>query len=373
MGQRQIRILQVVTQMGRGGLETMLMNYDRYIDHDIIQFDFLEHWDTVTDYDPEIQQLGGKIFRLPRLNPVNPNYLHALNQFFIGHPEYQIVHAHLDCMSGIPLRYAKKNGVPVRIAHAHSTSEIKNYKYPVKLLFKRSILKNATDFIACGQEAGQWMFNGRPFSVLKNAIDAEMYSFNEHTRAEVRSEFGVDSDTLVVGHVGSFWYPKNQPFLVDIFSSILRIRKNARLILVGVGPTEKEIRQKCESLGLQDKVIFTGLRSDVNRVLQAMDVFVFPSHYEGLSLVSIEAQAAGLPCFFSNNIPSECIVTKGLVKQLSLQESSDSWAGEILKAVGRERPNTLRQIRKSGFDVKENAALLQQFYIDKWEGLEGHL
>ena len=171
MGQRQIRILQIVTQMGRGGLETMLMNYDRYIDHDVIQFDFLEHWNTVTDYESEILEFGGKIYRLPRLNPFNPYYLHKLNSFFKDHSEYRIVHAHL--------KYAKKNGVPVRIAHAHSISEIKNYKYPVKLFFKKAILTTATDFIACGKEAGQWMFSGRPFSVLNNAIDAEKYIFND--------------------------------------------------------------------------------------------------------------------------------------------------------------------------------------------------
>lgn len=364
-----IRVLQVVTQMARGGLETMLMNYDRYIDHKKVQFDFLEHREYETEFDPEIILLGGKIYRLPKLNPFGPHYLHALDRFFKTHPEYQIIHVHMDCLSSIPLKYAKKNGVPVRIAHAHSISEIKNAKYPLKMLLKKGVPENATDCIACGREAGEWMFGGHPFSVLNNAIDAEKYAYNEQVRAEVRSEFGIEPGTLAVGHVGNFGYPKNHTFLIDIFDSLLKRRQDCRLILVGGGSLQDEIRQKCAKLGIEDQVFFTGRRSDVERLLQAMDVFVFPSHYEGVSLVSIEAQAAGLPSLFSENIPSECIITEGIVKQMSLAKSADSWAAEIIEASGRKRGDTLMQIRKNGFDVKHNALRLQEFYLDKWKSI----
>ena len=146
---RQIRVLQVVTYMGRGGLETMLMNYYRKIDREKIQFDFLVHRDFETDYDEEIQRLGGRIYRLSRLNPVSKVYLDQLDSFFKEHREYRIVHSHLDCMAGIPLKYAKKNGVPVRIAHAHNSNQTKDKKYLLKLLYKRMIPKYATDFYAC--------------------------------------------------------------------------------------------------------------------------------------------------------------------------------------------------------------------------------
>lgn len=362
---KPIRILHVVTQMARGGLETMLMNYYRNIDRRIVQFDFLEHRDFVTDYDSEILQLGGKIYRVPRLNPVDPHYLRALDLFFREHRDYRIVHVHLDCMSGIPLKYAEKYGVEVRIAHAHSTSEIKNFRYPVKLALKRTIPVYATDLFACGEKAGKWMFGQKEFSILNNAIDAEKFSFNETVRHEARAEFGIDSGTLVVGHVGNFGYPKNHSFLIDAFSLLIEKREKCKLLLVGKGSLENEIREKCIALGLIDKVIFAGLRNDVNRLLQAMDVFVFPSFYEGVSLVSIEAQAAGLPCVFSENISEECIVTDGLVNQLPLGDA-DIWADEILFAEKKNRQNTLTVIRQSGFDVKQNAEHLQNYYLQKW-------
>ena len=364
-----LRVLQIVTQMGRGGLETMLMNYDRYIDHNVVQFDFLEHWQSVTDYDPEIAQLGGSVYRLPRLNPFDKRYLRELDHFFKTHPEYQIVHAHMDCLSGVPLKYAKKNGVQVRIAHAHSTGEIKNLKYPLKMMLKRNVTRYASDCLACGSEAGQWMFGGRQFSILNNAIDAEQYAFNSQIRSEVREELGIGSDVLVVGHVGSFGFPKNHTFLVDVFYELLKSRQNSKLLLVGEGSLKKEIQNKCEAIGIQENVVFAGRRNDVNRLLQAMDVFVFPSHYEGISLSSIEAQASGLPCIFSESISPECIITEGLVSRMSLQKPADAWANQVIAVSGKKHTDTLMQIKKHGFDVKENAAWLQKFYLDKWKNI----
>ena len=148
MADAPVRVLQVVTQMTRGGLETMLMNYYRHIDRSKVQFDFIEHRDRMADYDAEILEMGGKIYRLPRLNPFSGRYLHALDGFFAEHPEYRIVHSHLDCMAGIPLQYAKKHGVPVRIAHAHNSSQEKNLKYPLKLIYKRNIPVYASDLFA---------------------------------------------------------------------------------------------------------------------------------------------------------------------------------------------------------------------------------
>ena len=363
-----IRVLQVVTQMTRGGLETMLMNYYRHIDRSKVQFDFLEHRNYMADYDAEILELGGVIHRLPRLNPLSPSYLRALDRFFAEHSEYRIVHSHLDCMAGIPLKYAKKHGVPTRIAHAHNSNQDRNFKYPMKLFYKQAIPRYATDLFACGQEAGQWMFGGKSFTVLNNAIDAEKYIYNASIRAEVRQELGIGIKTLVVGHVGRLSPQKNHTFLIETFHALLQEHADSKLVLVGRGNLEEAIRQQCENLGIADHVIFTGVRNDVNRLLQAMDVFVLPSLYEGLSVVAVEAQAAGLPCIFSDSIPKECEKTSGLVRFFPLEDGAERWAQEILNLGTTSRLDKSSEIRQNGFDICENAGWLQDFYLSRWNG-----
>lgn len=359
-----IRILHVVTDMNRGGLETMLMNYYRSIDRSIIQFDFLTHRSYKADYDDEIESLGGEIFHLPRLNPFSRNYKKVLSDFFRSHPEYRIVHVHQDCLSSVVLKIAKQCGVPVRIAHSHSSSQNKDAKYPIKLFYKRSIVKYATKLMACSEAAGKWMFgNSSRFIVLNNAIDSSAYCYNEGVRKRVRSELRISDSELVLGHVGRFAYPKNHTFLVDIFKCISE-RRDSKLLLVGDGKLRHEIENKVCSLGLKDRVIFTGVRSYVSDLMQAMDVFVFPSNYEGLPVTLVEAQASGLPCFISDKVPIECRKTD-LVEQINLSSGAGLWADEILSCK-KERRNTTEEIKASGFDIKENALWLTSFYENLW-------
>lgn len=359
-----IRVLQVVTYMQRGGLETMLMNYYRNIDRSKVQFDFLVHRDFEADYDREILELGGKIYHFPVLNPFGYDYLKKLDLFYKEHPEYRIVHSHLDCLAGIPLKYAKKNGVPVRIAHAHNSNQTKNLKYPVKLFCRENITKNATHLFACSEEAGEWMFRGQPFRILHNAIDAEKYSYNPETREKTRREFRFGRDTLVVGHVGRFMPQKNHSFILDIFKEVLKTKPDSKLLLAGEGDLEQEIKKKAALQHISDKVIFAGVRSDVPELLQAMDVFVLPSIYEGLPLVIVEAQAAGLPCLISDKVPIECEKTHGLVRQMRLDAGAEKWAEAVLEAVSVERKNTSEEIREADFDIKENGKRLEQFYLN---------
>ena len=355
-----IRILHIVTYMGRGGLETMLMNYYRSIDRTKVQFDFLTHRDFEADYDAEILALGGKIYHLPPLNPFSKGYLSALDRFFAEHPEYRIVHSHLDCMSAIPLKTAKKHGVPVRIAHSHSSRQDLDLKYPLKLLFKRTIAKQATHLFACAEAAGRWMFGTDHFRVLHNAIDAAHYTFDPQVRAEVRAELGIAPNAFVAGHVGRLMVPKNHAFLLKVFA---RLPAQSCLLLVGDGELRQQMEQLAEELHIRDRVIFAGLRTDVDRMLQAMDVFVFPSLYEGLPLSIVEAQAAGLPCLISDKVPIECKKTE-LVTQLPLDASPEAWAGAVLTAARTPRTNTLEQIRDSGFDIQANAEWLTAYYCN---------
>lgn len=361
-----VRILHVVTYMGRGGLETMLMNYYRHIDRSKIQFDFLVHRNFEADYDAEILSLGGKIYHLPPLNPFSSGYLKALDGFFTSHPEYKIVHSHLDCMAGIPLRAAQKHGVPVRIAHSHNSNQTKDLKYPLKLYFKRHIRKYATDLFACSEEAGKWMFDTDDFRVLNNAIDGACYAYDPQVRAEVRQELGIASNAFVIGHVGRFAPPKNHNFLLDIVAEAAKQNQDVIALLVGDGELRPQIEQQVQMLGIVDRVIFTGVRSDVNRLLQAMDVFVFPSIYEGLPVSIVEAQAAGLACLISDKVPIECKKTE-LVFQLPLSLGTSGWAEVSLKVAKLPRENTLEQIKSAGFDIEGNAVWLTDYYLTQYE------
>lgn len=364
-----IRILHVVTYMGRGGLETMIMNYYRHIDRSKVQFDFLVHRDFRADYDDEIEALGGKIYRLPRLVPWSKSYRTALDTFFDEHPGYRIVHVHQDCLSSVILMAAKKHGVPVRIAHSHNSNQDRNLKYLIKLYYRRLIPCYATDLFACGRQAGQWMFMGKPFQIVNNAIDAGLYTFDAETAERMRSALGIDRDTLVVGHVGRFAAAKNHSFLLDIFRELYAKYPDSKLLLVGDGDLRDAMEEKAMQLGIRDRVIFTGIRSDVVDLMQAMDVFVFPSVYEGLPVTLVEAQAAGLPCIVSENIPPECKITS-LVEQIPLENSPEYWAEQILAHVCDMRGNTYAQIAAAGFDISENVRWLQNEYLTKWKACD---
>lgn len=357
-----IRILQVVTDMRPGGLETMLMNYYRYIDKSIIQFDFLVHRTKRGTFDDEIESMGGKIYRLPKLNPFSKHYKRALGNFFDEHPEYQIIHVHQDCLSSVILKVAKKHGIEVRIAHSHSSSQNKDLKYPIKLFYKRLIPIYATDLFACSDEAGKWMFNGAPFTVLNNAIDAKKYIYDEDKRNQMRTKLGIEPSEVVLGHVGRFSPPKNHDYLIDIFYEFQKTH-HAKLLLVGDGKLRERIVEKVKKLGIEDKVIFTGIRSDVEDLMQAMDVFVFPSLYEGLGIVDIEAQANGLPCLISDKVPIECKKTK-FVYQLELGKGAVNWANAIESLTKVNRENTYDDICLAGFDINQNVKLLESFYLN---------
>lgn len=357
-----MRVLQVVTHMERGGLESMLMNYYRHMDREKVQFDFLVHRQERAAFDDEIESLGGRIYRLPRLVPWSQNYLSALNYFFDKHPEYKVVHVHQDCLSGVILKIASQHNVSIRIAHSHSANQDKNLKYPLKLWYKRSISKYATNLFACGKNAGDWMFNGAPYRVINNAIDASKYAFSEKKRKENREKLGIGKE-VVIGHVGRFNQPKNHSFLLDIFACLLKKLPDAILLLVGGGEDMPKIQVKAQSLGIADHVRFLGVRSDVSDLMQAMDVFVFPSLYEGLGIVLIEAQASGLPCVVSDAIPKEVYLTNLVVKEF-LSSAPNIWVERILSMRNTSRTDRRGEIAAQGYDITTEAVKLQEFYLE---------
>lgn len=352
--------------MRRGGLETMIMNYYRHIDRSKVQFDFLVHRNYESDYDQEILKMGGYIFHFPRLIPWNKLYQKKLEVFFKNHPEYKIVHVHQDCLSSIVLKCAKKAGIPVRIAHSHNSNQDKNWKYIIKLYYMRLIPKFATNLFACGRAAGDWMFCGHPYELIRNAIDCGKYCFSSEISKYMKNKLNM-KDSIVIGHVGRFNAQKNHLFLLKVFLECKKLDPDIKLLLIGDGEDLNKIKKEVEKMGIKKDVLFTGTRSDVNDLMQAMDVFVFPSQYEGLPLTMIEAQASGLPCVISNRVPDECIVTDKLVTYCRLEDTPEKWASIIMEKAKLSRLNRTKEIERAGYDINTEATKLETFYLKKYK------
>ena len=295
-----IRVLHVIASMNIGGAETFIMNVYRNIDRSKVQFDFLLHTDKNCAYNSEIISLGGKIFSIPSRNQGVLKNHYALNRFFKRNPKYRIVHQHLSSLSYIePLKIASRYGVPIRILHSHSTREGGSilHKY-IHNVNKLSVKKYATHYFACSDLAAKWIigkkqYNAKEFTIINNGIETENFIYNTNIRKSMRDKLGI-GDKFVVGHIGNFVYPKNHVFLIDIFKVIHQKDIKSILILVGDGKLRNEIEEKIINEGLKDSVILTGVRKDIPNLLQAMDVFIMPSFYEGLPVTLVEAQAAGL-------------------------------------------------------------------------------
>lgn len=356
-----IRVLQVVNDMHRAGLETMLMNYYRNIDRTKIQFDFLTHRPEKSDYDDEIISMGGKVYYAPRLYPQNYyQYFKYMKKFFLEHPEYQIVHSHIDAMSYLPLRAAKNAGVPIRIAHSHNTSIDRDFKYILKQLFRSKITSVANYYCACGKEAGEFLFKKKELVIIPNSIEVDKFLFNKEIRNKKREDLGV-SNKFVLGHVGRLSYQKNHQFLIKVFSEIHKRNSNTVLILIGIGEKEREIREQINILGLDSSVKFLGNRSDVNELYQAMDVFVMPSFFEGIPVTGIEAQFSDLPCVFSTKVPKEVDFTDKC-KFISLDESIDKWVEAIIGINPNIRLEGKSIVENSWYNIKNSKDILVQYY-----------
>ncbi|UAL50271.1 glycosyltransferase family 1 protein [Metabacillus dongyingensis] len=361
---KPMRVLQVVTIMNRGGLETMLMNYYRQMDRNKIQFDFMVHRVERGHYDDEIESLGGHIYRMPPIRPGNyRKYFHSLKDFFAKNRDYKVVHAHNNENSSFVLREAKKAGVPSRIAHSHLSDLGIDLKLPFRLYARYYMKDNPTQFFACSKKAGQWLFGKRnDITVLNNAVNVNDFSFNQEVRSEIRKDLNID-DQLVIGHIGRFNKQKNHDFLIEVFKSIHDRMPNSLLLLAGEGHLRLSIEDKVKRLGLSENVHFLGVRKDVQKLMQAMDVFLFPSLFEGLPVVLVEAQAAGLKSFVSNTVTEETNVT-GQLEFLSLKDPSESWANKILSAT-YEHKNTLKILREKGYDTSTMSHWLTEFYFNQ--------
>lgn len=369
---KPIRVLNLFTIMDRGGAETMVMNYYRNIDRTKVQFDFMVHRSERGAYDDEIEALGGKIYRMPPIRPWSSrNYRRLIQKFYSEHPEYKIIHSHMSELGCYDFIEAEKMKVPVRICHAHNRPYGIDLKSPVRWYYKIKMMPHITHMFICGKEAGEWLYgkkNAEKFIMLNNAIDSEKYRYNIKIRKEIRRALKIKDNQLVVGHVGRFNPQKNHKFIIDIFKEVQKTRKDAELLLIGndFGECGEEIHKKVEKLGLKENVKFLGIRSDIPKLLQAMDVFLFPSLFEGLSVASVEAQAAGLPILISDHVPIECKKTE-LVKVIPLSESADVWSTAVIECSKIERRDMTEKIKAEKFDIKENSKWLEKFYLDCYQ------
>ena len=369
-----IRVLHILHSMNRGGAENALMNYYRNINRDKVQFDFLLTDSQKGQFEDEIKQLGGKIYKIPLITMSNPfPYLKSVKEFLNTHPQYRIVHSHTSSKSVFPLWMAKQCGVPVRCSHSHSSMAEKGVSGWIRKCLMPFLKVTATDFLSCGNQAAVYLYGQKCFDegkvkVFKNVIETQKFHYSKEKRKEYRSKLGIEDDVVLLGHTARFDPVKNHPFDIEILSELLKMGVKTKLLLVGDNTASgiERVNQKIDEFGVGDDVIFTGVVSNVYDYEQAMDAFLLPSFNEGLPLSIIEAQVSGLPCFTTKDrVSSECSVTD-LVHYLSLEAGAKLWADEILKACNQARSDRWDEVAAAGYDAKTSARELQEFYISRY-------
>lgn len=366
-----IRILHCVGGMNVGGVETLIMNIYRRIDKRKIQFDFAVEEENTCFYDEEILSMGGRIYSHPKPSKFGiKSYVMALRRTLSENGAFSCVHSHVHFFSGIILRTARKNGVPLRIAHSHTSHSADNNKLLRKLYssyMRRLIHHNATHLFACSNLAGRSLFGENfNFLILPNVISLEQYNDALYDHTELRKKYGFPEDAMIIGHVGRFDPPKNHKFLINIFRKVLDEVPNAHLLLIGDGPLKNQINEMVNLLKLESRVHFWGIRRDVPKLLNILDLFLFPSLYEGLGTVLIEAQAVGVPCVVSDGITPEVDLGLHLVHFLSLDSKPEVWVTTMLKAQKVSAPsrweNRRLTLKRSGYDVDDAVKFLTNLY-----------
>ena len=356
-----------------GGMESCIMNYYRHVDKNKIHFDFLCNWESMV-CEKEVKANGSKVYTIPQKSRNYKAYKRAMNTFFSEHAdEYDVFWYNTCTLTNIDyLIYAKRYGIKKRIIHAHNsgneTSMIRGILHYVN---KIRLGRYATDFWSCSMAAAVYFFikkqiHSQKYRLINNAISTYNYKYDILIRNEVRKNLGLE-DKYVIGHVGRFQYQKNHEFLIDIFYEYLKLDSRAVLMLVGQGEEEDAIRQKVINFGIEKSVLFMGVRTDVNRLLQAMDVFLLPSRFEGLPLVLIEAQTSGLRCLTTKNkVPYEVNVT-GNVEFEELKENSIEWAHHIecMEKQPYDRKSCLDLITDAGYDILKEAEKMESYMCEE--------
>lgn len=368
MTTKPIHVAEIIGKWLGGGVEATVMNYYRNIDRNKLQFDFICDEDSTNIPYEEIEKMGGKVILVPPYQKVF-KYQKVLKNI-LKENNYQIVHSHINTLSVFPLMAAKKVGIPVRIAHSHSTTNKKEWKRNLlKTILKQFSKIYPTNYCACSEIAGRYQFGNRIYeqgkvTIIRNAIDLNKYKYNTKIREEVKKELNIPKTKKVIGHIGRFVETKNHDFLIEIFNEIHKKNKDTILVLLGQGPLLEKIKDKCEKLNITDSVMFLGQKEHTYKYYQIFDCLIFPSLYEGLGLVAIEGQCAGLKCICSKNVSKEADLT-GNVTYLGLNEDISKWCETTLEILKNEtRIDCSIDIRKKGYDIKVESKLLEEYYLN---------
>ena len=367
------KVMQIIGQLRIGGAETVAMNLYRYIDRTKFEFHYLVYGDSVGEYEEEVTKLGGKVIHISYSSNKINEFKKALDKVFKEYGPYDVVHAHMMFHNGLVLDVAKKNKIPIRISHAHSTNDGADRKHLLDCVIRAiydayfclKIRKNANVYIACGNEAGCYLYGKKFFLkkgiVVKNGIDTDKFQFDEKKRKILREKYGL-SDRHVYSSIGHFELVKNHKFIIDVFENINKKDNRAILILLGDGKLRRKIELMCRERGISENVRFMGNVKNVDEWLQAIDFLLMPSLYEGIPVTLIEAQAVGVKCFVSDRISEEVNYTN-TIQFLSL-ENRQAWANIVNENVTYVRTDNRILTIKSGYDVKYNVGIIQQIYLD---------
>ncbi|XTR37217.1 glycosyltransferase family 1 protein [Paraclostridium tenue] len=354
----KIKVLHVVSELGTGGVEQVLYNYYKNIDRDNIEFDFIVHGYNKGILESEFKILGSKVYHVV---PKNQNFIQNYRQIkeIINTKNYDIIQCHQNFSSIIPLYVGYKKGIKVRIAHSH-VSDIKKSIH--KKIMSEVIKIVANNYCACGSSAGEYLFGKkkcRDLFIMRNAIEVDKFKYDLELRNKIRANLNLN-DKIVIGHVGRFSEEKNHEFLIKLLKELVEVNDKFTLCLIGEGPLKEKIKSMVNQCNLSNNVIFIGHTSYVYEYMQAMDIFLLPSHYEGFGMVLLEAQCAGLKCIASNTISKDSQVTNNIVfKEIDIYQ----WKECILQlSEGYSRECNYFKISQSGFDIKEESQRLEEYY-----------
>lgn len=364
---KPIKVLHVVGAMNRAGTETMLMNIYQNIDRAKVTFDFISYSELDAHYDEEIKKLGGRVIKLSKTQSIIQLY-----QAIRKYGPYDVIHAHTLFHCGLANMAACMARVPVRIAHAHTTAD-DDFGFLKKAYIKSMrfvINKFSTNLLACSNGAGSYLFGKESlitnkYAYFPNAIDYSAYLKEPKTAVKkFKVEAGIGS-SMVIGHIGRFIEVKNHSFLLNIMKSVIKRDPTIKLLLVGDGDLREQIEIEAQEESLHENIRFAGIRSDISVMLHSMDIFVFPSKYEGLGLVLLEAQASGVPCIVSEAIQPEADMGLGLVSTLSLADGPDAWAEKVIELAGQKEKNTNKIIdsfESKGYSLPQGVSKLMNIY-----------
>lgn len=378
LSHQPIRILHWGMTSGLGGLETFLMNVYRAIDRNSVQFDFLiPHNERKLAFEDEIRELGGNVYRV--MYSRRESLFKAstcMPDFFKEHREFSGVHVNANFPYALPLKYAQRAGIGMRILHSHNCIPDSYWAHdnPVKRMLLGFSMRSArhdietypTHYLACSSLAAGYMFPDKPYTLVRNGIDTAKFAFDLPTRRRLRAELGIPNPTTtVIGCCGALRSQKNPLFLVEVFAAYHRMNPDSMLLIVGDGEERKAVESLAVELGVTESLYITGVRTDAADLYQAMDAFVLPSLFEGLGIVYIEAQCSGLPVLASSDVvPAEVKVTD-LLHFVSLEESAEQWAKELERIVQHAgtREEYASRVRAAGYDMQDVVGQLQEYYL----------